>query len=553
MNLRHELEQIAASAPVADVPADTFARGRRARRRDLGLVVAASVAVLALVAGTALWLPPRLGPPPVADDGSTLGVPDHLYAVPSRAETQEGLVTGPAAAAWITDDGQPVVVDAATGAYHLLPLTDGLSKFQLMPYDDGSQPVTLTPDGARLAYGYQAARCGDTSCDTGIRIVDLVAGTADEIPLTQAGGVQIHTVAWSPDGRWLVWSGRTSTTWSDDGPDIGRRGATWVAGRISPRATTSQPVPAMANSHGVRYAVSDRGEVGIAGDRSITRWDGRSTLTVDAPSAAMRQAPVGAGYVGDSLMTLRDVGKGSYQVIEYPETDLSADAAPSREHPVSPETVDHPLSRAVWLDDSRLLALSGSYLSGSAASGNFTATLSHLAVVGYGGSEAFEFVVELVGSEEGVVGTTSIATDLITVDRPTVSRPAPDWPWTTERKVAVIGFAALGGAALLLALLLYRASARTRVAVPGAEAIGAAFVTILLMLAWQVVTGRSAVFGNAVFGVWLATVCVVLGAGVVARRRPALRPLATGAGVGISALAAAELLVVAVALLFFWR
>jgi hypothetical protein len=39
----------------------------------------------------------------------------------------------------------------------------------------------------------------------------------------------------------------------------------------------------------------------------------------------------------------------------------------------------------------------------------------------------------------GIDGSLSIATDLMPPSHLTVSRPAPDWPWTDERRAVVIG------------------------------------------------------------------------------------------------------------------
>ena len=53
-----------------------------------------------------------------------------------------------------------------------------------------------------------------------------------------------------------------------------------------------------------------------------------------------------------------------------------------------------------------------------------------------------------VAALDGGVGPLSVATDLVTEQRPTVSRPAPDWPWSEERWVLTVG---LGGLGLLVA------------------------------------------------------------------------------------------------------
>jgi hypothetical protein len=58
----------------------------------------------------------------------------------------------------------------------------------------------------------------------------------------------------------------------------------------------------------------------------------------------------------------------------------------------------------------------------------------------------------LVGTVDGsVVPTLTVALDLVTADRPTVERPAPDWPWSDERRAVMVGLGVAGVLGLVYA------------------------------------------------------------------------------------------------------
>ena len=445
-DLREELERIAATAPVAHVPADTFARGRRARRRELVLAVGVAAVVIALVAGGAVaWLPrggDRVQP---ADGNDSLGVPDHLYAVPSQAlrDTREtDLAIGIGAAAWLTDTGLPVVVDAAAGRYHLLELPDGPSAFDTSGVFDGPRAVALSPDGTRLAYWW--LRLGDgPRQDTGLRVVDLVSGAVTTTDLTDGAGVQVGSIVWSPDSTRLLWEGQAWDSWTRST----QIGGQLVAGQVVVGSTASTPVSVPRDSNH-SMAVADDGTVAV--------------LT----SSRLRIVPPGAG--------------------QQP-TGYTVPAKPGR------------MTLGAWFDPTGTRILLGAGLTGPEGDPSLGALGTVLTVPGARTSELFldgyqahtealgwsdegPLVVSRAedGREAGVVVdgqdgprriiraeydvplSLTLATDLISLDHPTVTRPAPDWPWSDERKSLVIGTGVAVAIAALLGLrLLWRRRRRT--------------------------------------------------------------------------------------------
>ncbi|GAA4702350.1 hypothetical protein [Nocardioides conyzicola] len=269
MTLHDELQRIADRAPVADVPDDTWSRARDAHRRNVALLVAGIAAVLALVAGAVAWVPGHVDPP-VADTDS-LGVPDHLYAVPERMEardndggwmrdevTDDPTVVGIGAAAWVTNGGLPVVVGASDGAYHLLDLPDFVGNNWSSAVGLGAPTIALAPDGRHLAYSYAVfgPDAATAPIPTGIRVVDLTTGARREIPVPGKEGTAIRQIEWSPDGSWLAFTGTPQDTWTE--MSMGSRGPA-VLGRIPPGRERAQ-VRDIGNDQ-APMSVDDRGTV----------------------------------------------------------------------------------------------------------------------------------------------------------------------------------------------------------------------------------------------------------------------------------------------------
>ena len=456
--LRDLLEREAAGAPHVVVPADTWRRGRRRRTLKRGgalLVGAAVVAGVALAAGVLPGADDRAVPP--ADSVGGLGLPDHLHAPPERMsdvdpefggwmreEVLRGdeLAVGPAAAAWVTPGGLPVVVDAETGEHHLLDLPDAVSANLEARTFAGSdwQPLALSPDGTRLAYG--TVRFGRDGASTGVRVLDLTTGEAAwRRQLVGDAGVLVEELSWSPTGTWLAWQGRQTREWT--GSSIA--GFTPVAGVVGPETeSTVEGVTGggavVARDDGAAYVVTPR-EIEIlspcpAGARCPAQpppltW--RSAGVALAPGAAL--SPEGSTlalsvFEGYDLVTLGLFGR---------RPSLGAEGMPD----------DRPwqVTALGWVDDDHVLVLRDDN-EGS------DGTLSIVPV------DAEEGASTDVGTVDSAVGRPSIAIDLVTLDRPTVDRPEPGWPWSEERWAITVAAAFVAVLLLLLFLLARDASTR---------------------------------------------------------------------------------------------
>lgn len=198
--LREELARIAEGAPDVHVETDVFDRGRRAHRRAQVLVAGAVVACLALVAGVG-WQLTRDDPAPIAEGESRAGVPDHIYA-PEEEGTDLDVSpldqVGPASFAFQTDELEGYVVIGLQdgGEYRTIELPG-----RYEPMLDEVGPL-LSPDGRRLAYQSEAGGV------RGISVIDLATGTLTDLDLIEPLGAVLRGMQWSPNGRWLTWSGQ---------------------------------------------------------------------------------------------------------------------------------------------------------------------------------------------------------------------------------------------------------------------------------------------------------------------------------------------------------
>jgi hypothetical protein len=443
--LREQLQRIGEAAPVAAVPGDTWARARRARRRDGLLGAAAAAAVLALLAGTVGGLPGSDRPPVAA--GRDGGVPGHVWAVPERMAAQDNgdhwtrdevtsdLAVGPAGAAYVMREGLPVVVGAGDGAYHLLDLPGFLGRGLLERTGLGTAlGLALSPDGTQLAYAWSGP-APDSDADpmpSGVRVADLRTGEVRTVRLHGGRGVMVGTIAWSPDSRWLVWSGQLTSYWT--ATSYTAHGT--LAGRIAPGATTSQPVPSPTDS-ATQYAVSEDGEVAAATTNALVRWT--PDRTVRTPVRAGTTVPVWAGFVGERLTTLR---VRDTRFIH----ELTGAGAGTRFPPGLTGQRVQPLG---WLDGTHLAARTGPP----------DQPAGDLVLVTVGDHPAYSVVG---GVDDAVPDTLTVAVDLMAPDRPTVERAEPDWPWSEERWILTVGLGLLGLALVAALARLRRGRLRSR-------------------------------------------------------------------------------------------
>lgn len=405
--LRAELERLAAGAPEVDVPVDTWSRARRARRRDLGLGVLAGAAAVALVVGLVAWLPDR-GDVDPAGSGDA-GVPATVHAVPTGAlEPTSELAVGRAAVAMVSGD-LPVVVDADDGAYTALELPG----FGPLQRDQGV--LSLSPDGRRLAWAWSESDGGRTR--TGIRVLSLESGRIRSVPSSEP--IFVYDFAWSPDSRWLVWDG-TLARWSSNGFTAGDA----AAGRIGPDGDGMTRIP-RSDEESTRLAVGDDGTVLVA-----TRGAEKRFSLVGSGTKPRPDGWYPALLSETSGVRLESVDRNSADnVLERHYRGIHNDA------PVpAPALRGLRLRQLGWVDG-RAVALVGP------ADG----TTTNVALIEIGDPVSVREVGEVRGDARGV----SVAVDLMTLDRPTVDRPRPEW-LDEESSAGTWGLVALGVALLAL-------------------------------------------------------------------------------------------------------
>jgi hypothetical protein len=190
-DLREELDALARTQTFSPDPS-LWDRGRRARRRGQVLAVAAVLAILASVGGAATLVSTDRELRTASGEEVPGGAIPSRIVDPGKLDAEEPTVVGRASVAFVSEAGQPVVVDAVDGSYHALDLTGF----------DGSV-VSLSPDGRRLAWSTDATL--DGRLPDGFEVVDLASG---EIRLVSAGSAGIRTpggVSWSPSSQWLTW------------------------------------------------------------------------------------------------------------------------------------------------------------------------------------------------------------------------------------------------------------------------------------------------------------------------------------------------------------
>ncbi|MCD4523419.1 hypothetical protein [Nocardioides sp. cx-173] len=454
--LREELARIGDDAPVAEVPRETWSRAARARMRDRMLVLAAGAAAVALVAGLVSWLPQR-DATPVASGEAVAAVPDRIYAVPARLAERGGedeswtsdlvetdVAVGRAAAAYVMDEGLPVLIGADDGDYHLLDLPGFVGNDAFMSTAAADLGLALSPDGRRLAYAWATLgpEAASRRVPSGIRILDLETGDLREVPLGGGEGVLVTWIGWSPSGEWLVWRGARLASWTP--ASLG--GSTEAGGRVAPGSTRSQAVQVPRGNALLSWAIGDDGRVVVVGDSHLL------DLAPGAVEPSRVPLRVGATFTqhaelrGDDVLDLRvRVDAEGYVWFRHGRSPARG-SVPS-------EVAGGDLAPLRWVDETHLLARAGD--GGDLADDPTSGT--DLVLLGVGDDASYD----VVGTVEAGVPALSLATDLVTLERPTLERPAPDWPWTTTRWVLVGGGAILGLVVLATVVLLrQRRSAR---------------------------------------------------------------------------------------------
>lgn len=422
-------------------------RGRRARRHDR-LLVAAAVLVLVASLGGIGMLGAQQRTQPIADSVDEGAIPAQLHEVPERlVHHQEHGATwderigsselaigqgsmafmGGGGAAW----GLPVVIDAQDGSYHLLDLPGwvGNGPMSAVFLGEGAG-LSLSPDGLTLAWSYgQPARGREdySPVETGIRIADLVTGEVTEVSLqhllTQGQALIPHILAWSPDGSVLGWRAREMAQWNSAGAGPahrlpGRQGIVDVAtGQV-----TDVRMPGVGRA-GVEIAVTNDAGLILRGQKRAFAWrDGNAVPADDLVDEAFGDRQPGPGTYQSPVDT-RFLGRIDTSRVAALVTSRSDSLDDSGAQLVVMTDAGVPMERASWRIATRWDLPQPSTLS---------------------------IAVDLLGVDPGASppGVTGVH-----------DFPAPTWPWSTERKVAVTALAVLATLSLM-ALVLHLARRR---------------------------------------------------------------------------------------------
>lgn len=392
-DLRRELNRISGSAPDVHVAHGTWARARRSALRDRLAVGGAALAVVAAVAVGVTWLPDRLDPPVAGSSG--LGIPNHLYSVPQRM-TEHDSDDGSWLSDEVEDDVTGIEVGAAAWVTHL-----GL-------------PVVVD------------ASHGD------YHLLDLpdFAGNNTNFALIQGTPV----VSLSPDGRQLAYGYA-------------------VFGRDS----DTEPIPS-----GVRVIDLETGQLreipveGAAGTAvSHIEWspDGSwLAFTGWQPDTWTSEwMTFASGRVSDSVVVGR-VSPGATQAETQPTTSDDGGLAVDDQGTVTwsdgqvhvwdqdgvtpgPGDDDQGLQRALGMTSDGLAV-------------RLDADRGGVDLVSADGTATRVVVIEDVLTSSSL----SLATDLMSSDRPTIDRPEPDWPWSEARWQVTLTLGVPVAIALLMGL-----------------------------------------------------------------------------------------------------
>lgn len=466
--LKQELARIGDTVAPVYVAPDTWARGRRARRRDRVLARAAVLVLIAMLGGVVGLVrsgTTNLEPAVPGEDG--IGwLPSAIYDVPDRlvkgpesptnevewdsriAETD--LAVGRSSVAFLAGDYgfMPVVITAADGRYHPLALPGWLlaGTINAAWFGDG-MPLALAPDGRSLAYAWWDPDAPlDRPMPAGVRVLNLQTGVLRTISLYGGNGVRVETIAWSPDSRWLAWRGKETKSWTPMSSGGGRL----VAGRIAPDATTSEALP-QSNTGSLSLTISSEGRVAwLAGGR-LAVWDGGERLNwrkASSPNGLEEVTGPAAWAPDDDVIAFGSMEPmGGVVLVDSRaatnELGLTVPPQPANTN----VRVVQPLG---WIDATHfLMAVQQNHPDGNQVS---------LAIRS----------APLPRGKDAVVTTTdfqsltslSVAVDLITdLDHPTNDFPEPDWPWSTERKLVVGALAVIAAG---LAVYLLKAAVRRR-------------------------------------------------------------------------------------------
>jgi hypothetical protein len=276
----------------------------------------------------------------------------------------------------------------------------------------------LSPDGRYLAYGFAIGfdRWGTPSV-TGVRVLRLSTGSIRTIALPRvAQGTQVRLVTWSPDGKWLAWYGQQAVKWNSSGETFQGE----LRGRIAPGSTSSDPLPSPDRAD-LAMAIDDTGRV------ALMTHDRLRLVAVDGPVSSEAIVYPGARVLGNPPQLAFDPSGQSLAVAATAPaigTYVLALQGLTFRRALLPRlgpdgaTID-PIA---WLPSSqgRVSVAEVHGIDGD------TVLPGRLVLTRWLRGRG---AATVVGDVDGpVAAPVSVATDLMTVDQPTHTYPAPHWP-----------------------------------------------------------------------------------------------------------------------------
>jgi hypothetical protein len=410
-DLRDGLHRIADSASPLPVDDGLWQRGVAARRRGQALLVAAVVAIVVSLAGSAALLGGVVREARTASSVVEGGaIPSRIEDIPADLEPTTDLAVGRGSAAFISPSQRvPVVVTAADGVAHRLDLPG---------WSEDGQALALSPDGMTLAW-QQTGAGGAT-----IGVLELTTGRQRSDEVHPAGDLALRELTWSPDSEWLGWLGD-----ADGGAYVGRLPVPGADIDLRKRVEGNVTGLAVGNAADVVLGRANGGiyRLTAGAPELITRATGvgPGVFSPDARFVALRSGP------SDASATLR-LSDGA--VLTHPFPDGTFDSA-----------VVRPLG---WMDD-RLQVLFVQEVLGSdgADTGELVVTTPEV-----DDTSTWRRSVGVV--EAGPATTLSLAVDLLPdLDGTSSQELTHDFPAPAERDVSwIIGLGVAAAIALLLAL-----------------------------------------------------------------------------------------------------
>ncbi|WP_110180607.1 PD40 domain-containing protein [Nocardioides solisilvae] len=442
--LRDALDRLGDDAPSVHVDPSTWGRGRRARRRDQVVTAVTALVLVGSLGGAGLALTrdraahEAVGGPAAGEP--TGGVPELVVLPPTKL-----VETGGRQARWDSDvathdlaigtgavalevtgldragSAVPLVV-GADGRHHALELPGWQGTVPEAHVPGATRMLALSPDGTRLAYAWGTGSDDSLAAqyeEHGLRVVDLATGDVRDVAFEPGVADLVSQVAWSPDGRWLAWCGAEVEA---DGQGSSSQ---VVCGRVGPGLAGSESF----DWHEGGLTIDHRGGVTQSEGRFTWQWDGGpaddvSTLVrdvaADGAGALAAASPDGSTALlgsAEPTQAARFLDRRTGEVTERPlAKDLGLYDLGAEIHPLG------------WVDDTLAVALV------MPAGDTVVPDDAQLVVMSSPSVPEESWTYRVVGHVDTRLssafgpGSLSVATDLMTLDRPTIATERPDWP-----------------------------------------------------------------------------------------------------------------------------